>query len=387
MKKLLLILIPVLLTAGLYAYDFQWDGMFRTRAAAYNAADGTPGSHIDNRLQIGLKSELAPGLTLRAKFEIGQDFGTANLVWGGNGGGIGTNGINVKTNEAYIDYRVEQIKANVRVGQQYWADHRSLVLDDTFSGISFHASTPDGINGMLAFGKYAEGNYLNRYDDMQGFIFSFDTAKPIEAGLQGYHTWTRIRPLAAQKPVMLNYISLMPYATMQIDPITLDGVLFVQSNDSVTMVAGDLKKESDITFGAAIKAGVDMSPLELNADVLYISENGLMTLSEYYQNGLYLLGIGEHHDGLGLWWGVSGNPDMYLGVAAQAKYQVMKGIKVFGAGGLVLDTGIEVNGGIEVELVPNLLKLAAYGAYSIMNEDVSNKNNYAVGTTLGLAFD
>jgi hypothetical protein len=386
-KKMILVLIPVLMAASLFAYDFKWDGMFRTRAAAYNDDMGTPGAHIDNRLQLGLKSELVPGLTLRAKFEIGQNGADANLVWGGNGGGIATNGINVKTNEAYIDYRIEAIKANVRVGQQYWADHRSLILDDTFSGVTFHTSTPDGISGMLGFGKYAEGNYHNRYDDMQGIIFSLDTAKPVEAGLQGYLTWSRVRPIATEDAIQLNYISVMPYASMNIDPITVDGVLFVQSNDSFSFVGGYLENESDLSFGVALKAGVDVQPLEVNADILYISENGLMTLSGYYQNGLYLLGIGEHHDGLGLWWGATGNPDMYLGAALQAKFEAMKGVKVFGAGGMVLDTGLELNGGLEVELVPNLLHLAAFAAYSIMDEDVSDQDNYALGTTIKLAFD
>jgi len=382
MKKFLLALIPVLMAASLFAYDFDWDGEFRTRAAIYNRADGEPGGHIDNRLQLGLKSELVSGLTLRAKFEIGQNGGFQNMVWGENGGGISTNGINVKTNEAYIEYRINTIKSNVRIGQQYWADHRGLVLDDTFSGISIGTEMPGGFTGMFGYGKYAEGNFWNRSDDMQGFMFSLDTVTPMEAGLQGYLSWTRINPVTTD-PKLLKFISIQPYATIQMDPISIDGVLFVQSNDSYNPV--NQKVEGDLTFGAALKADIDIAALEVAGDVLYISENGLNTLSNYYQNGLYLFGMGEFHDWLGLWWGASGNDD-YLGLTAQAKYEIKPGMKLFGAAGMVLNTGMEVNGGLEMCLVPDLLILAMYGAYGLLDDDVNDKDSYALGSTIKLTF-
>jgi len=304
------------------------------------------------------------------------------MVWEENGGCISTNDINVKTNEAYIEYRINTIKSNVRIGQQYWADHRGLVLDDTFSGITFFTEMPGGFTGMFGYGKYAEGNFWNRYDDMQGFMFSLDTVTPMEAGLQGYLSWTRINPVATD-PKLLKFISIQPYATIQLDPISIDGVLFVQSNDSYNPV--NQKVEGDLTFGAALKADIDIAALEVAGDVLYISENGLNTLSNYYQNGLYLFGMGEFHDWLGLWWGASGNDD-YLGLTAQAKYEIKPGMKLFGAAGMVLNTGMEVNGGLEMCLVPDLLILAMYGAYGLLDDDVNDKDSYALGSTIKLTF-
>lgn len=382
MKKILLVLIPVLMTASLLAYDFDWDGEFRTRAAMYNNNMGTPGAHVDNRLQLGLKSELVPGLTLRAKFEIGQNGAYQNMVWGDNGGAISTNGINVKTNEAYIDYRVNAIKANVRVGQQYWADHRGLVLDDTFSGITFQTQSENGISAMMGYAKYNEGNFWNRYDDMQGLIFSVDTETPIAAGVQAYFTWARINP-AATDPKMLKYISFQPYATLQMDPITIDAVVFAQSNDSYNPI--NQKVEGDLTFGASLNAGFEAGPLAVNGDVLFVSENGLYTLSNYYINGLYIFGLGEYNDNLGRWF-MDTTEDNYLGVTAKARYEVKKGLNAFGAAGMVVGAGLEINGGLELQLVPDLLKLAFFGAYGIADEDYNSKNAYALGSTLKLEF-
>jgi len=167
------------------------------------------------------------------------------------------------------------------------------------------------------------------------------------------------------------------------DPISIDGVLFVQSNDSYNPV--NQKVEGDLTFGAALKADIDIAALEVAGDVLYISENGLNTLSNYYQNGLYLFGMGEFHDWLGLWWGASGNDD-YLGLTAQAKYEIKPGMKLFGAAGMVLNTGMEVNGGLEMCLVPDLLILAMYGAYGLLDDDVNDKDSYALGSTIKQTF-
>lgn len=385
MKKLVFILLITSVALGLMAIEFEWDGEFRARGALYNYTNGTPGGHIDNRLQIGVRSEITEDLTLRAKLEFGKTGSWGNTIWGDTGGYIGTQDVNIKTSEAYIDYQVNKIKTKFRIGQQYWADHRSLILDDTFSGITAWHELGEDMSVMLGYIKYHEGNTYNRYDDYQGFVFSFDTENPINSGVQGFFNWNRTRPVFNQDPVMLKDFILMPYASMKLDPVNLDGVLFFQRWEWYDVI-GD-KVEAENAIGAAFKADADIDALSLRADLILITDNNLVPLSEFYQNGLYIFGIGEHNENLGIWWRTSGD-DNYLAAALGAKYALFDGIKAFANGGMVLKTGLEVNGGAEFTLVPEYLNLAIYGAYGIVDKDAfpGKKNAYALGSTLKMEF-
>ena len=368
-------MIAILIMGSMFALEFDWDSEYRTRGAVYNDLAGNPGGHVDNRLQLGFNTEFHPNFNFRAKFEIEN-------VWGNGGGGVGTNGVNVKTNELYIDMMVDAIKSRVKLGQQYYADHRSLVLDDTFSGITVSHELGDNMKFILGYGKYNEGGFTNRYDDKQGLILGFSNETPISYGADAYFTWTRQHPFV-NDPYILKYISLMPYVNLELDPLNLDATLLFQSNDSYDWVKD--KVETDLLFGAAINAGSQIDQLELNADLLFLSENGLFSLSDYYQNNLYLFGYGEHHDDLGL-WAFATAADSYLSITAQAKYGINEQLKAFGAAGFVNKGGIEINGGVEYQLVPDFLGLALFGAYGIVDKDLSNKDAYAIGSTLKLEF-
>ena len=54
MKKVLLILVPLLVVSLLAAIDFEFDGENRTRGALYNSATEEDGGHIDNRTLLGI---------------------------------------------------------------------------------------------------------------------------------------------------------------------------------------------------------------------------------------------------------------------------------------------------------------------------------------------
>lgn len=384
MKKILFILLVTVLTFALHAIDLQWDGEFRTRGAVYNGNNGTPGGHIDNRLRLGFSTELHPALSLRAKFEMGKSGGWENTIWGDDGGFISTNGVNVKTNEAYIDYRVEQIRTRFRLGQQYWADHRSLILDDNFSGLTAEMELGEDKTAMLGFIKYLEGQRYDRYDDYQGFVFSFDMKQPLESGIQGFANWHRTKPFG-HKPVCLKDFILMPYAAMEFSPINLDAVLYYQYSEDFNVLNN--KVESTHGYGTALKAEAQFDALGIRADILYNADNNLLPLSEFYQNGLYLFGIGEHNEDLCRWWRLTGADD-YLALTLGANYQILENLKAFGNLGFIPKAGTELNGGVEIVLVPDLLKLAAFGAYGIVSDDFgfSNKNGYALGSTIKLEF-
>lgn len=119
MKKLILIIIPLLLIAGLSAVEFEISGENRTRAALYNDVWEKDGGHVDNRLNIGLDAQFHRNLNFRLAVEIGD------TVWGNDGGGIST-GEGIQVTEAYLEYLIDFMDARINVGQLYWMDRMGL---------------------------------------------------------------------------------------------------------------------------------------------------------------------------------------------------------------------------------------------------------------------
>ena len=374
MKRILSLIFAILIVGSMFALDFDWDGEFRSRSAAYNNFNGQPSGHTDNRLRLGFNAELHPELNLRALFDLHHE-------WSEDVSPAGST-VGVTAKEVYIDMMVEALKSRVRVGHQPWADHRGLVLDDTFSGVSLMHELSDAMSLKAAFGKYEEGFRFSRFDDTQGFIFNFNNEADLSYGADAFLTWQRRNPVV-NDPYLLKFISLSPYLSMKLDPINLDATLILQLNDSYNMVKDEVN--TDALFGASVNVGMEMDALEWNADLLFLSENWVHELAGDYQNNLYLLGNGEHHDGLGI-YAFATMEDSYLGLTGQVKFAFSEKMKFFGAAGFVNGAGIEVNGGVEYKLIPDLLGVAAYGAYGIMDEDTNAENPYAIGATLKVEF-
>lgn len=366
MKKLILILIPLLLVSLLCAVEFEFDGEHRTRAALYNDPVNLNGGHIDSKLLLGMNSHITADLLLRVNLQLGD------IVWGDadSGGGI-TSAIPVKAYELYIDYRMEEICTGIRVGQQYWADHRSIMIDDSFSGIMLSLDNMLGFKTDLGWLKQVEGAANENNDDTNSFLLSLATEKPLPWGLQSFFTLDN-----AEKS---SIITLLPWLTADIKPLTLDLVGIYQYTDS--------EGKGDMDLGAAARATVDLKPVTAGVDILYFgNEDGELnySLSNYYQNELYIFGLGRHHDALGIYCGENDNTDMYLGTVGFANAQLSEKLKAFAAAGLVADTGFEVNGGLELGLIPETLLLSAYGAYG--KRDTKSFGNYLFGTTLKATF-
>lgn len=374
MKRILSLIFAILIVGSMFALDFDWDGEFRSRSAMYNDDNGTPGGHTDNRLRLGFNSEIHPILNVRALLEMGHTWGELDTTIGGD--------INVTAKEAYIDLMLDAIKSRVKVGFQPWADHRSMVLDYTFSGISvLHELSPE-MSFQAGFGKYWEGANDDRYDDLQGFLFSFNNEADLSYGADAYFTWTR-NHVPGTDPFMLKFISMAPYVNLKLDPVVLDAMVIFQLKDSYDWINDDV--ETDTAFGAAVNVSGDMEPLEWNADLLFIGEEDLWALSNYYQNNLYLLGTSEIHDDLGI-YAYTTAADSYIGLTGQAKFALSEKIKFFGAAGFVNGAGIEVNGGMEYSVIPDVMGLVLYGARAFMDEDLANKDPYALGATLQVEF-
>lgn len=366
MKKLILILIPFLLVSLLTAFEFEYDGEHRTRAALYNDAEDQAGEHIDSKLLLGLNANLIRDLTMRINLQLGD------IVWGDadSGGGIAA-AIPVKAYELYIDYRVEAISSNIRVGQQYWADHRSIMLDDSFSGVMFTADNFLSFKTELGWIKQVEGAANENKDDTNSFLISLSTEKPLPWGLQSFYT--------RNNEEKTGIVTLLPWLTADIKPLTLDLVGIYQYTDS--------DGNGDMDLGASARATVDLDPVEAGVDLLYYgNEDGELnySISNYYQNELYIFGIGKHHDALCIYCGQSANADMYLGTVGFANVKLSEKVKAFAAVGLVADTGYEVNGGLEFGLIPETLLLSAYGAYGKL--ETNSFGNYLFGTTLKATF-
>ena len=367
MKQLISILVLALLIGLLSAVDFDITGELRTRAAFNNNASEKDGGSIDNRFRLAMDSELSDVLSIRAMFEVG------NITWGdgASGGGLDTGGINVETDELYVDYLINAIDTRIRVGQQYWADHRGLVLDDFYSGVMLTKENLAGFRAQLGMIKVAENAPFAK-DDVNYFVADLQGESPVPFGvtaMAGYHADSNN-----------GNVTLMPYLTLTAGPATIDITPFLDYQ----MKPGDNDK---MGMGAAFKADAEVGTMQLGADVLVAAENGLTTLSPWYQNGLYLYGIGNNHDGLNLYWNspYDSNADAFVSAVATLHAPIKENLTAFGAAGVLTDMGWEVNAGLEYQVIEDMMHLSAFGAYGAGSTG-TKPSNYAIGTALVVNF-
>ncbi|MBM4403817.1 MAG: hypothetical protein FJ042_05485 [Candidatus Cloacimonetes bacterium] len=375
MKRWLLLLIPMLFIVALGAIDWEYSGEFRTRAAMYNDYNDMDGGHIDNWLVFNIASKLHKQLDFVWQLEVG------NVIWGGPmGGWIGSRSVNIETEQLFIEYTCPQGN-QIRVGQIYWADHRGLIIADSFSGLLLSRTDLAGFNAEFGFIKGIERQF-DQKDDYNVFFAQLKKEDPMLMGLfasYGKDQWTKDA----------NF-TLMPNVGLGFDPVDLDLVAFVdyQSKPGV---------EDRIGYGASAKATVGLGDLQVGADLLYVNKEGLTLLSPYYMNGLYLHGYGAHHDGVGIgWWDGygMGNNDGLLSAVGFVNLPVGEDLKVFGAAGYLStiennDIGIEVNAGLEKALIKDLLDLSCFGAVGFPGEYMGAnlpEYIYLLGTTIKVNF-
>jgi len=366
MKKTMLILSLLLMVALVSAIDFEISGEDRVRAALANDTAEEDGGWVDNRLNLGFDAQLHPDLALRLAVEIG------NTVWGAGGGGI-TTGESIHVTEAFLSYRIPSIDANISVGQLYWMDKMGLIMDDYFSGVLLKKDDLAGMNTEFAWMKAREGNAFQD-DDYNVFMAHANYAELLPVGVYAF--------FGNDASADYSNLTVYPYISMEAENMVLDMAAFLDLQ---------MGNDTEIGIGGAVKGSIDLDVIELGLDALIAMENGLTTISPWYQNGLYIYGIGKHHDGAQLYWDTpyEANGDTFMSLVGNVKAPLNEQIKAFAAAGMLTDRGIEVNAGIEYELIPDLFHMAAYGAFGIHDDDnsvYSENSNYLFGTTLKIQF-
>jgi hypothetical protein len=340
MKKTLLILIPLFFITLLSAshltpvdfkggVDLTYGGEFRTRAIMFNDPAEYDGGWFDNRLRFDINAKLADKLGVTWTTEVG------NIVWGGPHGYIGTSDINVKTRELYLDYQMSWMDMKVRMGQQYWYDHRSLVLDDYFSGVTTDL-TLAGISTELGFIKVNEGA-LNQLDDAHVAFANVAMKAPFDCGLTAM--------FGQNHAIRTADIWLIPYFMMNFAPISIDLTAVVNNKMFPENAEGD---ESEMGIAFAAKADVDMG-FKIGADLLYVTEEGINVLSPYYENGLYLFGNKLPYDGVQISSSFNGGGQAYMSIVGKVAYPFNDKMDFYGAVGMATvddPIGMELNVGM-----------------------------------------
>jgi len=243
-----------------------------------------------------------------------------------------------------------------------------LILDDSYSGSLY---TMDNLAGFQAEIGWVKALEVDDMDDDNNYLF-FNLKHPYPMPWGMYAAWGHY---GADNDGIDDSFTIMPYAWLDMDPVQLDVTGFVGMHFNSP---GD----DNMGFGTAVKATADLGAFNVGGDMLFATENGVRTLSPHYQNGLYIYGNGQHHDGLNLYWNVpyDGNNDTFLSLVGSVHAPLNNRISAFANAGLVLDHGFEVNGGMELQLIPDLLHLAGYAAAGFGEQ--SGPKNYAIGTTI-----
>jgi hypothetical protein len=347
MKKILLLVLPLVGVTFLMAshltpmelgngLNLTYGGEFRTRAIMNNDVNENDGGWFDNRLRFDLAAKLGDKLGVTWTTEVGD------IVWED----FGTKNVPVETRELYLDYSMNWMDMKVRLGQQYWYDHRSLVLDDYFSGITSDLNCA-GIPTELGFIKAYEGNKVYLDDTHVAFAnFMFKT--PVDWGVTAMFEQCHSNRTAD--------LWVIPYFMLNFEPVTLDLTAVINQQ----MYNKDLyPKESEMGMAFAVKLGADLG-VKLGADLLYVSDKGIHTLSPYYVNGLYLFGNQLPFDGVQI------SSDFDIGVPAEqtymsavltASYPMNEKCEIYGAAGMVQTDdpiGTEVNVGLNYKIVDKL---------------------------------
>jgi len=312
--------------------DLSYGGEFRTRAIMNNDAFENDGGWFDNRLRFDLAAKLADKLGVTWTTEVGD------IQWSD----FGNQAPDLETRELYLDYQMNWMDMKVRLGQQYWYDHRSLVLDDYFSGITADMNVA-GIPMELGFIKYDEGA-VNKLDDAHVAFANFMFKTPVDWGVTAMFGQNHDDHTAD--------IWVIPYFMLNFEPVKLDLTAVINQQMYNEDYYAD---DSAMGIAFAAKAEFDLG-VKLGADFLMVTEDGINTLSSYYVNGLYLFGNQLPYDGVQISsdynWGES-----YMSIVGTAAYPVNEQMEVYGALGMATaddPIGMELNVGMNYKVLDML---------------------------------
>lgn len=358
MKKSILILLVLILVTLISAHHLtpvelsnslkiNYGGDFRVRGIAYNDFYKNNGSWCDNRLQLDFNAMIAEKIGLTWNIAVGD------IIWGDypSGGGYYTRGINLKTREMFLDYEMCNMKA--RIGQQYWCDPTSLVLDDDFSGITFDSEMGSLVmeSGII---KGYEGA-TDRLDDATYGFVNFMIEEPYTFGLMGMYGNSH-----DPDPTLRSADAwAIPYMSATFAPIDIS--LAAVLNNQWFRDANN-KVDSEMGMGVTAKVNADLG-VNIGANVLYVTDKGLNSLSPYYTNGLVIFGVNSDFDSNCIGWGNSSygaiynSGEAFMSVVGKVSYPLSTTMNVFAnAGYLTLEDpiGMEFNAGFDNEIAKDV---------------------------------
>ncbi|PID29294.1 MAG: hypothetical protein CSB55_02060 [Candidatus Cloacimonadota bacterium] len=389
MKKITLLICLALIASTALAIDtgFKMSGTLRNRmqlwtnynpyAAAGESSfekDGHTRNNADTRLRWKFQAHLDSKVKAVWQVEIGD------IVWGKNGGKTGTDGVNVETKHAYLQYVYPKSNFGLRIGLQGWHDHRSLIFDSDFAALKMMYNFKEAKLAMY-FAKDEEGDY-DADDDSDLFIL---TAKNKLLGAD-----IVVSRKASGKD--MNYW-IMPYVTMEKNELKFDGMLgFNFGNVEGGALDGSGEDLTNFGYAVALNAQYDAGT-KIKADVLLTSgddgedpesSSKFNVMRSYYMNGLQILGYGINDS-----WGIApGNDGIKqdagtLTFALSAEYPVKEDLKIFGAFGMAntmekvaeeTNIGTEFNLGI-CKRIYKPLSVKAVAAYMIPGKIYDGSDN------------
>jgi len=209
MRKFLMVVavgaLTLLMAAPVMAVDFKFGAEYRVRmydGQNFNFTNVTGSNPRGVQIRIRPIFDVSDdngNIQARLRFEIGDvEFGNGGgangpfngagtigsggaRVGNGAGGSAGTDGVNVETKNAYIDFALPfGVPGRLRAGLQPWYLPKSLIIDDDFAGIKVYgtvkpisydlfwyrpnggqltAAVPAGAAGMSATSNTLDNNY------------------------------------------------------------------------------------------------------------------------------------------------------------------------------------------------------------------------------------
>jgi len=99
-----------------------------------------------------------------------------DVIWGddASGGGLGTEGKNVSTNQLFIEFKVPSTPVTAKVGLQNYTIGHSVILDDEAGGVNLNIAI-DPITVNLLTLKAYEGDF-DEYDDVDFYGGTFNVS-------------------------------------------------------------------------------------------------------------------------------------------------------------------------------------------------------------------
>jgi len=167
--KVFLVLAVMLALASPAFAEFKLNGYYRVTGVAQtikSISDNPKAeSMIDQRLRMKLTDSLNDFVSVVYYGEVDTPWGEQSKGNIGGGGKLGTDGVNIETKNAYVDFKVPDSSWKIRTGLQGIADNFSgMVIDEDAAALTAGGDLA-GVPVTLIYSKFDEG-IRNTWDDV-----------------------------------------------------------------------------------------------------------------------------------------------------------------------------------------------------------------------------